>query len=159
MKVWFKEPPAWQSAKKPDYVSFDDDCGFCIEHNGKTTEYWIPKNIYEIDGASIPRIFWPFIGSPFHPKNLEGATPHDPFYFTHAVPRWMADECAFQLWLPKTGLAGARVRWAAVRSPAGALAWRNGAKERAELATIRAHLEARPDVAKFRSLWFASSYD
>lgn len=159
MRCWFKERPAWQRSDKSGLICLDDDCTFFIEHFSKTTEYCIPREIYSYDGASIPWAVRPIVGGPFDPPNLEAATPHDPFYFTHAVPRWMADEAAFLLWKPLVGLWGARIRWAAVRSPAGALAWRNGDKEKADLAKVRAALEARPDVAKFRSLWFAPSYD
>ena len=157
IKAWFKDRPKWERSDKKGLIRPAEDCTFFAEIDGKITSYTIPRVIYDFDGASIPRIFWPVVGSPFDPQNLEGATPHDPLYLSHALPRWIADEIAFQLWLPNTGLSGARLRWGCVRSPLGALAWRNGLSERAELAKIRAAIEdtRRKDIEKFRSLWFA----
>lgn len=157
MKVWYNERPAWKRANEQDHIRFVRDFEFFIEHKGKTTTYVAPTS-YVIDGASIPRPFWAIMGGPMDPLNCEAACAHDPFYLTHAVPRWMADEAAFQLWKPLTGLWGARIRWSAVRT-GGYFSWKNNAKDKAELARVRAMLEARPDVAKFRSLWFAPSFD
>jgi hypothetical protein len=39
-------------------------------------EYVIPKG-FEFDGASIPRVFWSVIGTPFAPQHLEAALIHD----------------------------------------------------------------------------------
>ena len=158
MRCWYEHKPEWERADTPGLITLAEDFTFYIQHEKKTTEYCVPSLIYSYDGASIPRIFWNIVGSPFDPKNLEAASVHDPFYLVHAVPRWMADEAAFQLWLPLTGLAGARVRWSAVRT-GGYFSWKNSAADRSEIAKIRAILEKRPDRAKFNSLWFAPSCD
>lgn len=38
--------------------------------------YTIPKG-YKWDGASIPRIFWALVGSPFQPKFMRASLIHD----------------------------------------------------------------------------------
>ena len=44
------------------------------------------------DGASIPKIFWSIITSPFHPKIVRGAFIHDYLFRVHIVPRKVADQ-------------------------------------------------------------------
>ena len=43
------------------------------------------------DGASIPRMFWSIITSPFHPKVIKRAFQHDYLYRVHIVPKDRAD--------------------------------------------------------------------
>jgi hypothetical protein len=110
--------------------------------------YWIPRG-YVYDGASIPRIFWFLIGSPFEPVFAAAALVHDWFYLTHLVPRAVADECLYQLLRAcGVGTVRAHIIWAAVRSCAG-FAWTNNVKDTIELKRIIQELRGRPDRDKF----------
>ena len=44
------------------------------------------------DGASIPKMFWSIITSPFHPKVIKRAFQHDYLYRVHIVSRKRADK-------------------------------------------------------------------
>lgn len=59
---------------------------------------WIPK-FFQYDGASIPRLLWPVIGSPFNPKYMKAAAVHDWLYHTHQVDRGTADEIFYKILL------------------------------------------------------------
>ncbi len=52
---------------------------------------------YLYDGASIPRFFWRVIGSPFHPRFMCAALPHDRCYTTHEFDKAWVDELFFRL--------------------------------------------------------------
>ena len=149
--------PIWQGSLKPNRIVLSNDSCFTID--GK--EYWIPK-LYEVDGASIPKILWYIAGTPFEPDNVEPGIAHDPLYLTHKLPRSLADEVLFQLKynheiMIKTKPWLARYRsykmWSGVRI-GGAFAWNNSKEDKAELQRVRNILINRPDVDKFVSLWF-----
>lgn len=71
-----------------------DDCYELVE----PLVFWVDYNRYVVpagfvsDGASIPKIFWPVITSPFNPKIIRGAIIHDYLYRVHVVSRRVADE-------------------------------------------------------------------
>ena len=154
MKVQYYQKPVWSAGADADKIVLQNDWMFEIDG----VEYWIPAG-YECDGASIPAAFWAFpgIGSPTQGFNAIGAWAHDALYLTHAVERKVADEVAYQLWIqagkPKWS---ARVMWLAIRSPAGAWAYRNTAKDMEELAKVRKLIRQRTDQRKFQSLWFVN---
>jgi hypothetical protein len=111
-------------------------------------QYWIPVG-YFYDGASIPRIFWILIGSPFEPDFWAAAMAHDWLYLMHWTSRPTADEVIYQL-LRKGGVGTIRahVIWAAVRSCAG-LAWTNNTEDLQEIQKLKADVDSRPDHFKF----------
>lgn len=47
---------------------------------------------YVTDLASIPRVLWPIVGSPYDPRFAKAATVHDYLYSTKQVPREEADK-------------------------------------------------------------------
>lgn len=154
MKAQYFEKPVWSATSDEDKIELQND--WCFEVDG--TEYWIPKG-YICDGASIPAAFWiiPGIGTPTSGFNAIGAFAHDALYLTHALTRSQADEVAYQLWR-QAGKPrwAARTMWTAIRSPAGAWAYRNTFKDMEELAKVRCIIRFREDKKKFQSLWFVN---
>ena len=49
-------------------------------------EILIPQ-FFQYDGASIPRLAWPIIGSPYNPKLMEAAIVHDWLFYVHILNR------------------------------------------------------------------------
>jgi hypothetical protein len=47
---------------------------------------------FKYDGASIPRMLWIPIGSPYHPGFMRGALFHDSLYRSHVQPKDFADK-------------------------------------------------------------------
>jgi hypothetical protein len=70
---------------------------------------------FRTDGASIPRMLWALLGSPFDPRLVEAATYHDAAYRV-GMHRGDADEL-FRLLLLANGVTPARARllWFGVR--------------------------------------------
>ena len=56
---------------------------------GKTT-IRVPK-FFQYDGASIPGLFQPLIGTPFTPRFMRASVFHDWIYHTHQISRDAAD--------------------------------------------------------------------
>ena len=56
----------------------------------KGATHTVPKK-FKMDGASIPRIFWSLIGSPFTGKYRRAALIHDWLYFSQTTKRSYAD--------------------------------------------------------------------
>ena len=74
---------------------------------------------FQTDGASIPRLFWFLVGSPFAPEVIEAVTLHDYLYATPTADttRREADEVFHALMLEReVGRARARLMLWAVRS-------------------------------------------
>lgn len=122
------------------------------------TDFWIPRLIYDIDGASIPWLFRkiPFIGRPFDKANLNGAGAHDPLFLTHVLGFSGANEVARQLWIQggKSKLAASTMH-AAVSSPFGRISYHNTQAEIEELNLVRRQIKQRQDWQKFETLWFS----
>jgi len=152
MRAWFNERPVWRRSEKTGLAEVFQDWCFFIDH----VPYWVPAG-YDLNGASIPRPLWSITGSPYHPRNFEASCAHDPLYLTHATPRKVADQVAYQLW-EQSGHPHwkARNRYLAVRTPIAALAWKRNKKDQKQLDALRAELHKRPDRAKFETLWFAT---
>jgi hypothetical protein len=127
--------------EKKNWIKLVKDFWFDVDGH----RYWIPRG-FEFDGASIPRAFWFWVGSPFEPQFWEAALIHDWLYLTHILPRNIADE-AFRLALLQAGVGAvrARIMWAAVRSPAGALAYRTDKEDAKYLAELRAMVQTYPN--------------
>jgi len=62
----------------------------------KSGKHWIAKKGAIIDGASIPRFFWRFIGSPFSGKYRRSSVIHDFYYVTKSEPRKQVDKMFYQ---------------------------------------------------------------
>lgn len=144
MKANFDLLPVALATLKTNELALAFDWSFTVD--SKTI--YVPSG-YDIDGASIPRPFWPIIGSPFEPRYMAAAFAHDWAYLTHCLARPEADEVLFQF-LRKCGcgLGRARIMWGAVRS-CGYPAYCNGQADRAEIKRIRRMIAARPDADKF----------
>lgn len=126
------------------FVEFSEDWFFTMD--GKAI--WIPKDYY-FNGASIPRVFWAIIGSPFEPDYWAGSAAHDFIYLTHIYDRSTADEILFQLLRRAgVGLWRARTIWAAVRA-GGWVAWGNKEADKIELGQMLTEIAGRPDRDKF----------
>ena len=148
MKVKYVADPVYKRGDKWGYIELVTDYCFFIDNKS----FWINAG-YQCDGASIPRIFWSIIGSPFDPEKVPAAFAHDALYLTHAVTRAVADEVLFQLLLQGgCRLRTARTMWAAVRTFAYP-AWTNNAQDKQDLAEARGMIGVRPDRDKFTSLW------
>lgn len=144
IKVKYDVEPVYHKANSYGHVQLDKD--WCFHIDNRTI--WIPCG-YICDGASIPRIFWSIIGSPFDPINIVGAWPHDYLYLTHLVDKNTTDEVAFQVW-QQAGmrLRKARVMWFAVNKFAG-FAWKNNKEDLLSLTELRAIISSHPEKEKF----------
>lgn len=152
MEIKFIGGAEYKAANSCRHIELTKNFNFFID----LKSYWLPSG-YQCDGASIPRIFWSIIGSPFDPEKVPAAFCHDAIYLTHAVSRPVADEVLFQLLLQGgCRLRTARTMWTAVRVGAW-WAWKNNAEDKSDLAKTRTTIEARPDIELFRSLWFAQT--
>jgi hypothetical protein len=83
---------------------------------------------FEWDGASIPRVFWITIGSPFNPCFTVAGLVHDYLYKTQPIERSRADK-VFHNILKKSGvgLINSTRMYLAVRV-GGFIAWKNHKK-------------------------------
>lgn len=61
-----------------------------FEYNNPPFKIVIPKGFVS-DGASIPKVFWSIIGSPWSGRYARAALPHDYLYYTQAISRKKAD--------------------------------------------------------------------
>ena len=69
-----------------------------------------------IDGASIPRVLWTAVGSPFVGKYRRASVIHDAYYKTQDVPRADVDRMFYEAMLADgVGSIRARVMYRAVR--------------------------------------------
>ena len=136
--------PSYQKANVFGHIQLSEDWYFCID----TRIIWIPKG-YVCDGASIPRVFWSIVGSPFDPNNAVGAWAHDYLYLTHLTDKNTADEVAFQLWRQAgIRLLKARVMWFAVNK-FGGFAWKNDEEDEKSLIELRKIIAFHPEKNKF----------
>ena len=87
------------------------------------------KKGFAYDGASIPRVAWPLIGSPFTGTHTRGAYIHDALYASELLPRVDCDwifldimEACGAGWIKRN------LMWSAVR-PAGYFVWKKHSPE------------------------------
>jgi len=87
----------------------------------KNKEMIVPKGMLT-DGASIPRIFWTLVGSPYQPRHLKAAIIHDYLYLKHEGKRKARKEAddLFYCILREDGVNKVRswLMWAALRTAA-----------------------------------------
>lgn len=106
--------------------------------------FWIMAG-YVFDGASIPRIFWTLVGSPFQPNFWAAALAHDWLYLTHLESRSVADEVIYQLLLKsEVSRAKSRLIWLSVRSGAW-WAWWNTTEDLEEIQKLKQIAAERPE--------------
>ena len=93
----------------------------------KGIEHLVPKG-FVTDGASIPKLFWSVVGSPFTGLYCPAALIDDYFYYTKSTSRWYADkiflECMKDLGVSKWKRVS---MWFAVRIGAGRI-WKRRRK-------------------------------
>jgi hypothetical protein len=158
MKAWFEEKPKSEQAdKNPEWAELCKDWCFWIDG----IKYRIPAG-YQIDGASIPRLFWPIVGAPTSETNIIGAWAHDAMFLTHCVPFTTANEVARQLWIQAgKGPRMAAVMKMAVSSYFGKKAWQNKAENILEITEARQIIKANGEpVDEYRTLWYpAQTFD
>lgn len=91
---------------------------YIIARDWETPHGWVVPMGFQTDGASIPRLFWFLVGSPFTPEVIEGATLHDYLYSTPDADttRREADD-VFHSFMRQRGVGRLRARlmWLAVR--------------------------------------------
>lgn len=102
---------------------------YCLDRDWTYGRFTVPKG-FHTDGASIPRIFWTFIGGPSRAAFMEAAVLHDWLYVKDSttlqnISRKEADDIFYGL-LKKNKVHPFRswLMWLAVRS-AGWLFWKN----------------------------------
>lgn len=95
-----------------------------LSYKTKCGDVWCVPKGFITDGASIPRIFWSLIGSPFTGLYRRAALIHDYFYYTKLTPRWYADKIFLEC-MKDLGVSYWKrwAMWAAVRAGAGWI-WR-----------------------------------
>lgn len=153
MRASYSIDPEWYVYRK-DRAYLLKDWNFTVDG----TDFWIPRLIYDIDGASIPWLFRkvPIIGRPFDKANLIGAGAHDPLFLTHVLGFDKANEVARQLWVQsgKSKFAAGTMK-AAVSSLFGKIAYHNTQADIEELNLVRRQIKQRQDWQKFETLWFS----
>ena len=101
----------------------------------------IPRG-FEFDGASIPPLLWPVIGSPFDPRFVRAALIHDWLYSSHLIDRKTADK-AFKAVLLEDGVSDwrASAMYSAVRA-GGLYAWDDSPEDVAYMQWLRSRIVA-----------------
>jgi hypothetical protein len=97
-----------------DLFEFAADYSIDLPEAGKL----VVREGFTTDGASIPRLLWPVIGSPFDPDYIAPcAGVHDPLYAAELFPRPKCDELMRLLMRVNTPRSARRSRlfWSAVR--------------------------------------------
>lgn len=106
---------------KPDSNKLEEAYEVCadIETEYLGTTIRVPK-FFQYDGASIPSMVWPLIGSPFNPRFMVPAVFHDWIYHTHIIDEAPANELFYELLLKnKVGETKAVIMKKAVETFAG----------------------------------------
>ena len=122
-------------------------------------EIFIPKGV-EFDGASIPRLFWSIIGSPFGPEFMEADLIHDYCFYTKCCSFSDANK-VFKAKLKLNGVSAWRrhLMYCAVAS-AGFIFWKREDEE--NLRTIFKSISTRWDWFLFekdiRSAYYLKYY-
>lgn len=96
-----------------------------------TGQYHRIPSGFTTDGASIPRLFWRVIDTPFSPDIIAAAIIHDSLYSTGCVSRKVADEEFSRRLKEKNGRIKSFLMWIGVRL-GGWLCFNKKAKEREE---------------------------
>lgn len=89
---------------------------FCDIGKGRTLYI---RDGTEIDGASVPRIAWAFVGHPLSRRLLPSALCHDLLYITEALPRNECDAIFYYHLRRRATIAHASACWSGVRVGGG----------------------------------------
>ena len=117
-KYWIEEDTAYTFKTKAE-LSYTTNKG--VTHT-------VPVN-FITDGASIPRVFWTPIGSPFTGLYRKAALIHDYLYATQTTERIYADKVFLEgMKVLKVSWWKRRIMYLAVRGFAGGIWKRHGLK-------------------------------
>lgn len=98
---------------------------------------------YWCNAGSIPKPFWQLTFSPFHPIMVIAALPHDWGYFSHVMPKAVADAT---LYMHLREVGAGSVKSAAIKTAVamfGESSYQRDATDRQYLAQLRADIHAR----------------
>lgn len=107
-KAVFPEKPAIRPLKGTDYVLVEDFYFPATVGGWDVVAHVAPG--FRTDGASIPRLLWRVLGSPYDPDVIAAAIAHDALYRGEIVPRKDAD-AAFLALMEACGIAERKRRW------------------------------------------------
>ncbi len=107
-KAVFPVKPAIRPLKGTDYVLAEDFYFPATVGGWDVTAHVAPG--FRTDGASIPRLLWRVLGSPYDPDVIAAAIAHDALYRGEIVPRKDAD-AAFLALMEACGVAERKRRW------------------------------------------------
>ena len=113
-KAVFPDKPAIRPLKGTDYV-LAEDFYFPATVGGWDVVVHVAPG-FRTDGASIPRLLWRILGSPYDPDVIADAIAHDALYRGEIVPRKDAD-AAFLALMAENGVRRRKRRllWFGVR--------------------------------------------
>lgn len=139
-KIIENQPRLYPNPVMKEYTLLRD---FRIEVLGESI--CIPQG-YSYDGASIPRLAWAIITTPFDPSVMLPALCHDYLYLNHQVNKETADKIFHQLLLDNgVGEKTATVMYNAVKF-FGGNAYKNNDKDIEYLKQLYIITKARTDV-------------
>ena len=80
-----------QLTNKEYLYSLNDNLKLQYEYEGAQFQYTVPQG-FVTDGASIPRLLWRIIGSPYQPQFLRAAIIHDKMCHAYDIKKLYTDE-------------------------------------------------------------------
>jgi hypothetical protein len=115
--------PTGGARPRPHFVSVPETGEYELLAPFDCGEVVVPAG-FRTNGASIPRVLWPFLGSPFGPDVIGAAFEHD-YAYRFGVPSQREADRRFLATLRRDGIGQARSRlmWLGVRA-FGWLYWR-----------------------------------
>ena len=127
-KAVFPEKPAIRPLKGTDYVLVEDFYFPATVGGWDVVVHVAPS--FRTDGASIPRLLWRVLGSPYDPDVIAAAIAHDALYRGEIVPRKDAD-AAFLALMAENGVRRRKrlLLWLGVRLFGWATTWRKHTPE------------------------------
>lgn len=108
-----------------------EDFAFSVHGGGVMS---IPAGFW-FNGGSVPAAFWQITYSPYDPRMLLGALPHDWLYCSHLTDRWTADMTLVDN-LVAFGAFKAGAIKAAVRT-FGGMFWRDTDRDKAYMSHLK----------------------
>ena len=136
-KAVFPEKPAVRPLEGTDYVLAEDYFFPARVGGWEVVVHVMPG--FRTDGASIPRLFWRVLGSPYEPDIFAAAIGHDAMYRGEIVPRRDAD-AAFLALMAANGVPRMRrlAIWLGVRLFGWITTWRKHTPQ--SIAESRRHI-------------------
>lgn len=137
-KAVFPEKPAVRPLQGTDYVLTEN-----FYFPAKVGAWDVVVHVapgFRTDGASIPRLLWRVLGSPYDPDVIAAAIGHDAMYRGEIVPRKDAD-AAFLALMAENGVPRRKRRllWLGVRIFGWLTTWRKHTPD--GVAEARRHIE------------------